>query len=190
MRFAGTSRSLQSGAFQRTDQPLDVAIQGNGFFAVETNTGTRAYTRAGSFLTDANGFLRTTAGAYVLSGNARVQTPANSANLRIENDGRILSSDSNGETTDLGTVQVDSFANPQGLESIGENAYRPTSSSGNPTPVNLGVGNGLASGFLETDNVDLVAETVGSMLALRAFEANAKTIQTTDEMLKTLVNSK
>ena len=184
-RGAGAIASLQlstnGGELKQTQQPLDVAIDGRGFFEVTLPDGTPAYTRAGALSLDADGLL---AGAGLpLSG--RIAVPADAGDLRITPDGRVLANLPDREDVELGTIELAGFANPAGLESIGDNLFRATATSGE---MQLGApgaaGNGvLRQGFLESSNVQLVDELVALMIAQRGFEMNSKIVQAADQML-------
>jgi flagellar basal-body rod protein FlgG len=184
-RGAGAIASLQlstnGGELKQTQQPLDVAIDGQGFFEVTLPDGTPAYTRAGALSLDADGLL---AGAG-LPLSARIAVPADAADLRITPDGRVLANLPDRKDVELGTIELAGFANAAGLESMGDNLYRATGSSGE---MQLGApgenGNGsLRQGFLESSNVQLVDELVSLMVAQRGFEMNSKIVQAADQML-------
>ena len=184
-RGAGAIASLQlstnGGELKQTQQPLDVAIDGSGFFEVTLPDGTPAYTRAGALSLDADGLL---AGAGLpLSG--RIAVPADANDLRITPQGRVLANLPDRQDVELGSIELAAFANPAGLESIGDNLFRATGSSGE---MRLGApgetGNGtLRQGFLESSNVQLVDELVALMVAQRGFEMNSKIVQAADQML-------
>lgn len=184
-RGAGAIASLQlstnGGELKQTQAPLDVAIEGRGFFEVQLPDGTPAYTRAGALSLNSEGML---SGAG-LPLSARITVPADASDLRITADGRVLANFADRPGVELGTIELAAFANPAGLESIGENLYRPTGASGD---MQLGTpgesGNGvLRQGFLESSNVQLVDELVALMLAQRGFEMNSKIVQAADQML-------
>jgi flagellar basal-body rod protein FlgG len=184
-RGAGAIASLQlstnGGELKQTQQPLDVAIDGSGFFEVTLPDGTPAYTRAGALSLNAEGML---AGAG-LPLSAHIAVPADANDLRITSDGRVLANVSDRKDVELGNIELARFANPAGLESIGDNLFRATGSSGE---LQLGVpgetGSGtLRQGYLESSNVQLVDELVSLMVAQRGFEMNSKIVQAADQML-------
>jgi len=184
-RGAGALASLQlstnGGELKQTQQPLDVAIEGGGFFEVLTPDGTPAYTRAGALSLDPDGML--SAGGLPLS--ARVAISPDASNLRITREGRVIANLPDRADVELGSIELAAFANPGGLESIGQNLYRATGASGE---MQLGepaaAGNGaLRQGFLESSNVQLVDELVALMVAQRSFEMNSKVVQAADQML-------
>jgi flagellar basal-body rod protein FlgG len=184
-RGAGAIASLQlsttGGELRQTNAPLDVAIEGAGFLEVTLPDGTPAYTRAGALSLDADGML---SGAG-LPLSARVAVPADASALRITPDGRVLADLADRQEVELGTIELAAFANPAGLESIGNNLYRATSASGDlRTSLPGEGGNGiLRQGYLEGSNVQLVDELVALMLAQRGFEMNSKIVQAADQML-------
>ncbi|HET9207488.1 MAG TPA: flagellar hook-basal body complex protein, partial [Burkholderiaceae bacterium] len=184
-RGAGAVASLQlstsGGELKQTQQTLDVAINGSGFFEVLMPDGTSAFTRAGALSLNADGLL--SGAGLPLSG--RIAVPADASGLRITPGGQVLVNLPDRADVELGSIELASFANPGGLESIGENLYRATASSGElalGTPGEQGLGV-LRQGYLESSNVQLVDELVSLMLAQRGFEMNSKVVQAADQML-------
>jgi flagellar basal-body rod protein FlgG len=180
---ASNAKSFLGGELKQTESPLDVAIQGNGFFEVVLPDGTSAYTRHGSFRVTSDGMLGTEAG-YPLK--QQIHIPAEATNIAIEATGRVMATMSN-ETkpVEIGQIELASFSNPQGLDALGGNLYSSTQISGQARVTKPGEdGNGtLFQGYLESSNVKLAEEMVNLVLAQRAYELNAKIIQTSDEML-------
>lgn len=186
VRVVGTEHIFAQGSVQRTENPLDIAIQGNGFFQVEMPDGTLTYTRDGSFTKDANGQIVTASG-YPLS--PAITIPASAISVTITRDG-IVSYTQQGSTTSTqaGTIQLVTFINNGGLQSSGENLYVETASSGTPsanTPGTNGAGL-LNQGYVETSNVNVAEELVNMIVAQRGYEMNSKAITTSDEMLARL----
>jgi flagellar basal-body rod protein FlgG len=186
VRPVSSERIYTQGNLQQTNNPLDVAIQGNGFFQVLMPDGSTAYTRAGSLQLDAQGQLVTSSGFPV---QPAITIPANTLSITISRDG-IISAQRAGQTasTQLGTLQLVGFVNPAGLQSMGENLYIETASSGTPS-VNAPGTNGMglvAQGYVETSNVNVVEELVGMIQTQRAYEINSKAIQASDQMLQKL----
>jgi flagellar basal-body rod protein FlgG len=186
VRPVASERIYTQGNLQQTNNPLDVAIQGNGFFQVLMPDGSTAYTRAGSLQLDAQGQLVTSSGFPV---QPAITIPANTLSITISRDG-IISAQRAGTTgaTQLGTLQLVGFVNPAGLQSMGENLYVETASSGTPS-VNAPGTNGMglvAQGYVETSNVNVVEELVGMIQTQRAYEINSKAIQASDQMLQKL----
>lgn len=181
-RTVATDRSFRQGNVEETDDPLSVAIQGQGFFAVETGAGT-AYTRDGSFRVDGQGRLCTASGYTVPGDGGAIEIPAGAADIEIAENGTI-SAEVDGQRQDIGVLNLVMFANPAGLESTGGNLFRQTHLSGeaNETlPGQDGAGL-LRGGYLETSNVEIVTEMVNLIIAQRAFELNAKAVETADQM--------
>jgi flagellar basal-body rod protein FlgG len=186
VRPVSSERIYTQGNLQQTNNPLDVAIQGNGFFQVLMPDGSTAYTRAGSLQLDAQGQLVTSSGFPV---QPAITIPGNTLSITISRDG-IISAQRAGQTasTQLGTLQLVGFVNPAGLQSMGENLYIETASSGTPS-VNAPGTNGMglvAQGYVETSNVNVVEELVGMIQTQRAYEINSKAIQASDQMLQKL----
>ncbi|MEB0058546.1 MULTISPECIES: flagellar basal-body rod protein FlgG [unclassified Variovorax] len=186
VRTVATSRSFTQGSMQQTNNQLDLAIKGNGFFQVTQPDGTIGYTRDGSFQVDAQGRLVTAAGLPVANG---ITVPAGATNVSIATDGAVsatLTGQAAPQT--IGTLAIANFVNPAGLEPRGENLYAETAASGQPQGGTAGT-NGLGTvmqGFLETSNVNVVQELVSMIQTQRAYEMNSKAIQTSDQMLQKL----
>jgi flagellar basal-body rod protein FlgG len=181
-----TERVFTQGNLQQTGNSKDVAIQGNGFFQVLMPDGTTSYTRDGSFQSDANGQMVTASGYAV---QPAITIPADTQSLTIARDGTV-SVQQAGSTTPvtIGTLQLATFINPAGLQSLGENLYGETAASGTPSsnaPGSNGAGV-LNQGYVETSNVNVVEELVNMIQTQRAYEINSKAIQTSDEMLQRL----
>ena len=182
-RLVSTAKQFTQGVLEQTGGRYDLAIMGEGFFEILLPDGSKAYTRDGNFHLDENQQL-VTADGYVLQ-------PAVSLSggpwlsVTISPDGEIEAFD--GVTsTSMGQITLTTFLNPTGLESIGKNLFRETTSSGPPTssqtPGENGVGT-LQQAFLERSNVDVVEELVSLIIAQRAYEINSRAIRTGDEML-------
>jgi flagellar basal-body rod protein FlgG len=189
-QFASTSTDFSSGALQSTNNPLNLAITGEGFFKVELPNGTNAYTRDGTFQTNSTGEL-VTANGYLVVPNITI--PAGSTQITISANG-IVSCQVPGQNQPqtLGTMKVTLFANPAGLTRVGQNLYTPGGASGDPVDVDPGDnGSGqIQSGFLEGSNVQIVTEMVSMITAQRAYEINSKAVQTADDMLSVLNSMK
>ncbi len=186
VRTVATSRSFTQGSMQQTNNQLDLAIKGNGFFQVTQPDGTIGYTRDGSFQVDAQGRLVTSSGLPVANG---ITVPTGATNVSIATDGTVsatLSGQAAPQT--IGTLALANFVNPAGLEPKGDNLYAETAASGQPNGGTAGT-NGLGTvmqGFLETSNVNVVQELVSMIQTQRAYEMNSKAIQTSDQMLQKL----
>ena len=186
VRTVATSRNFSQGALTQTGNQLDVAINGNGFFQVQMTDGTTAYTRDGSFQTDAQGQLVTSSG-YLLSPGITV--PPTAQTVTIGKDG-IVTAQLAGNATpqQLGQLQLAGFINPAGLDPRGGNLFAETAASGTPQTGNPGA-NGLGvlnQGATESSNVNVVEELVAMIQTQRAYEINSKAIQTSDQMLSRL----
>ena len=186
VRTVATSRSFTQGSMQQSNNQLDLAIKGNGFFQVTMPDGTTGYTRDGSFQVDAQGRLVTASGLPVASG---ITVPPNATNISVSSSGAVSATVAGSPAPQpIGTLALASFVNPAGLEPRGENLYAETAASGQPNGGTAG-SNGLGSvlqGFLETSNVNVVQELVSMIQTQRAYEMNSKAIQTSDQMLQKL----
>lgn len=179
---------FSQGEFQNTGNPLDVAIEGNGFFKVDFN-GADAYTRAGAFKLNKDGKL-VNANGYALQPEFTV--PTETVNVTITERGHVAALDKNGNELAAVDVSIYNFINPAGLNAAGRNIYLETQGSGPPvqgTPGDTNYGT-LSQGFLEGSNVQLVDEMVGLIIGQRAYEVNSKSVSTADSMLQTAINVK
>jgi flagellar basal-body rod protein FlgG len=186
VRPVTTERIFTQGNLQQTGNSKDVAIQGQGFFQVLRPDGSTAYTRDGSFQTDFEGQLVTSSGYYV---QPAIAIPPNSQSITIGRDGTVsVTTPESTVPVQVGTLQVATFINPAGLQSVGENLYIETASSGTPNVTNPGAdGAGvLNQGYVETSNVNVVEELVNMIQTQRAYEINSKSVQTSDQMLQRL----
>lgn len=171
------------GDFQHTQNPLDIAIQGDGFFQVTMPDGSTSYTRAGSLKTDLNGNLVTVDGYPILPA---MTIPSDAQSISITPQG-VLSVIRAGNSTpvQIGTIDLARFPNPAGLNSLGQNLFSATLGSGaalTGAPGLTGFGT-LLQGSLENSNVNIAEEMVNMIVAQRAYEVNSKAIQTSDDML-------
>ena len=186
VRVVATERMHSQGNMTKTDNPKDVAINGSGFFQVTMPDGTMAYTRDGSFQTNSDGQLVTASGYTI---EPAITIPQNATSLTIGRDGIVSVTQAGSQATvQIGQLQIATFLNPTGLQSMGENLYTETDSSGAPNVVNPGVdGAGiLTQGYTEASNVNVVEELVNMIATQRAYEINSKAIQTSDQMLARL----
>lgn len=188
VRPASTQRIFSQGDFQQTENPLDLVIEGDGFFQVLRGDGTTAYTRAGSFRKDANGRMVNPDG-YPLQ--PEITIPPTAVNISIGTDGVVsVTLAGNNTPQQVGTIELARFSNPAGLNAIGRNLFLPTAASGNATtgaPGSLAVGT-LSQGFIEMSNVKVVEEMVNLIIGQRAYEAGSRAVQTADEMLQSANN--
>ena len=184
VRPVATERIHTQGNMQQTGNGLDVAINGNGFFQILMPDGTTAYTRDGSFQTDNQGQLVTSSGFAV---QPAITIPPNTTHVTIARDGTVSATVA-GVDTNIGNLQLATFINPSGLQSMGENLYIETAASGTPSTTVPGTnGAGLLNqSYVETSNVNVVEELVNMIQTQRAYEINSKAITTSDQMLQKL----
>ncbi|MEP7052765.1 MAG: flagellar basal-body rod protein FlgG, partial [Pseudomonadota bacterium] len=184
VRVVSTSRQFEEGSLSQTNGQLDVAIEGNGFLAVQQNDGTLAYTRNGELKSDGTGRIVNSDGLPL---DPPLTIPAGATGITIASNGQV-SVQMPGETnpTEIGTLTVNTFINNDGLRATGHNLFMPTLASGEAQPGEPGTeGRGtLMQGSLEQSNVDIVEEMVGMIGAQRSYEINSKVISTADDMLR------
>ncbi|MBI5521254.1 MAG: flagellar basal-body rod protein FlgG [Desulfarculus sp.] len=179
---------FSQGDYQNTENQLDMAIEGKGFFKV-LKVDEEVYTRAGAFKLDQNGVIVNSDG-YPLQPQFTV--PDGTTSLTIDPGGQITALGATGNVLSQAQLTLYKFPNPAGLFAIGKNLFRPTPASGAATEGNPGVGEfgTVAQGFLEMSNVSVVDEMVNMIVAQRAYEANSKSVQTADQMLQMANNVK
>lgn len=184
VRTVATEKIHTMGNIVQTNNSLDVAIQGRGFLQVLMPDGNLAYSRDGAMHMDETGQLVTSSG-YVIQ--PAITIPNNATSVTIGSDGVVSAmTPGSASPTQIGSIQLADFINPAGLQSIGQNLYQETASSGSPSTGTPGL-NGLgtvAQGALETSNVNVVEELVNMIETQRSYEMNSKAIQTTDRMLQ------
>jgi flagellar basal-body rod protein FlgG len=186
VKTAAISRDDQQGALAKTDNRLDVALQGPGFFNVQLPNGDTAYTRAGSFQLAADGTI-VTADGYPLQ--PAIVIPANAKDVVISTAGEVFAYfDGQVQPQNLGQLEMSTFINDNGLEAEGNNLFKETTASGAPTVGVAGqTGFGtILQGYLEGSNVNVVSEITNLIQAQRAYEMNSKSIETADQMLQTI----
>ncbi|SDH39545.1 flagellar basal-body rod protein FlgG [Pseudomonas panipatensis] len=183
VRIVGTQKNFTAGSLQTTDNPLDMAVNGRGFFQVLTPDGTVAYTRDGSFHLNSDGQIVTS------NGNAlepAIVVPAQTQTFTVGQDGTVSVTVAGSSTPQIiGNIQTADFINPAGLQAIGNNLFLETGSSGSPQAGTPGL-NGLGTvqqNTLENSNVSVVEEMVNMITTQRAYEMNSKVISTADQML-------
>jgi flagellar basal-body rod protein FlgG len=187
-RAVSTYRLFIKGDLQHTGNPLDVAVEGDGFFQVLQASGEIAYTQAGSLKKDSQGKLVTSEGFPL---QPEITIPQDAISLTIGVDGTVSVGQPGTLTAQqIGTIEMARFVNPAGLESLGRNLFRPTQASGDPilgTAGREGFGT-LLQGFVEMSNVNVVEEMVNLIVGQRAYEINSRAIRTADEMMQTANN--
>jgi flagellar basal-body rod protein FlgG len=185
-RLTAVQKLFTQGSLRTTNNPLDLAIQGSGFFQVLLPNGLTAYTRAGNFTANENGQLVTPDG-YLLQ--PQITIPAEAESVTIEADGTV-SALQQGQTTTLGNIQIATFINPAGLQSRGSNLFVETTASGAPNVGSPGTNQfgTILQNYQESSNVNMVEEMVDMIIAQRAYEASSKAINVSDQMLTTAAN--
>ncbi|GAL14331.1 flagellar basal-body rod protein FlgG [Vibrio astriarenae] len=184
VRVVGTQKVFTEGMYQTTNQSLDVAIDGQGFFELETADGELAYTRNGQFHLNSEGMVVTAQGLPLAQ---NIQVPDDAETITIGNDGTVTAKVANNDIpVDIGQITLANFINPAGLEALGGNMYRQTASSGEPIDGIAGEGafGQLKQGVLEGSNVQVVEEMVDMITTQRGYEMNAKALSSSDEMLQ------
>lgn len=184
----GNTEIVQTqGDLSATGNPLDFAIQGPGFFQILLPNGQTGYTRAGSFQTDSQGALVTANGNPLQPG---ITIPPDATNVTVGSDGTVsVTQPGQTQATQVGVIQLAMFANPGGLNSVGNNIYLATTASGDPVIGSPGGSDGLGTvqqGMLEQANVNVVDEFVQMILAQRSYESNSRVVKASDEMLQQL----
>ena len=177
------------GNFSLTNNPLDLVIQGKGFFQIRTPTGEIAYARSGQFHLDRDGNMVTADGDPL---EPQITIPPEAQSINIASDGTVsytLAGQTNAQTA--GQIQLANFTNPAGLNSVCRNLYLPTDASGEPTIGNPGGQEGLGSllqGYIEESNVNVVEEFINLIVSQRTYEANSKVVKAADEMYQQVNN--
>ena len=186
VRPIAVERIHTQGNLQLTGNQLDVAIQGAGFFQILMPDGTTAYTRDGSFQMDSQGQLVNASGFAV---QPAITIPSTATGITIGRDGIVTVTQAGvAAPVQIGQLQLTTFINPSGLQSMGENLYQETASSGTPSTNVPGTNasGSLTQSYVETSNVNVVEELVNMIQTQRAYEINSKAIQTSDQMLQKL----
>jgi flagellar basal-body rod protein FlgG len=188
-RPASNEIIFSQGNFQQTGNPLDLVIQGKGFFQVLLPTGQIAYTRDGGFQLDRNGNLVTSSGNLV---QPQITVPSQAQSITIAGDGTVTYTQPGQSASQVaGQLQLALFPNPAGLNSIGQNLLEPTDASGDPTVANPGGQEGLGTlmqGYVEGSNVSVVEEFINLIVSQRAYEANSKVVKAADQMYQQVNN--
>lgn len=197
VKLAGTALNFTEGSDQATGVPSNLKINGDGFFTVQQQNGSQAYTRAGSFTLDNQGHLALPDGSMLQDPTGAPLTltgvvDGTYISYSIDPNGNINGVDPAGNTTTIGQVGMATFANPGGLVKVGDTEFQASASSG---PAQVGTANtggrgSLTSGYVEMSNVNLAQELTNLIISQRGFQANSKVVTTSDEVLQTLVNLK
>jgi flagellar basal-body rod protein FlgG len=184
VRNAGVTRVTTQGSLTETDNKLDLAIDGAGYFGVKLPNGDTAYTRDGSFQLSADGQIVTSDG-YPVEPGITVGTHVN--DVTINQSGSVVVTGTDGKQQTVGKIQLYAFANDAGLQAQGGNLFSSTDASGDPVqglPADPGFGN-IRQGYVETSNVNVVQEITALIQAQRAYELNSKVVQAADQMMQT-----
>lgn len=188
-RAATNEISFQQGDFTTTGNPLDLVIQGNGFFQIRRPSGDVAYTRAGNFNLDKDGNIVTSDGDQL---DPQITLPSAAQAVTVAADGTVTYQLPNQTTTQTaGQITLATFQNPGGLKSLGKNLFQPTAASGDPVVGIAGGQEGLGTllqGFTEGSNVSVVNEFINMITSQRAYEANSKVVKAADEMYQMVNN--
>ena len=189
VKVGSSEKIFTQGSLQQSNNPLDVAIEGDGFFQITKPDGTTAYTRDGSFKIDNNGTLVSADGNFL---QPQITIPQNALQVNVGSDGTVSALvPGSPQPQTLGQIQLARFVNPAGLSPIGGgNLYTQTAASGAPIVSQPGLNGAgaLQGGYLEQSNVQVVQEIVNMIIAQRAYEADSKAIGASDQMLNTAVN--
>jgi flagellar basal-body rod protein FlgG len=190
-RVSSTQSDFKQGSFQTTNNPLDFAIEGDGFFQVQNPNGGFYYTRSGNFNLNSEGqlVLGSASKGYLLE--PTITVPPEATGVVVTSDGQIQYSTQTSTTLQsLGQLQMAKFVNPDGLMKIGENLYQKTDASGDEqtgTPGQEGFGN-IRQGFLEASNVEPVTELIDLITTQRSFELNSQVVQAGDQVMQLVAN--
>lgn len=189
VKVGSTMRSFSQGSLLTTNNPLDIAINGSGFFQIQKNDGSIQYTRSGNFTVDSQRRIVNQEGYPV---EPTITIPENAIEVQIKEDGRVFAAIGRLDNIqEIGQMQLALFPNEGGLQAVGGNLFSATPASGNAqivTPGELEGAGALKQGVLEGSNVQAVEEMIGLITTQRAYEMNSKVIQSADQMLQKLTN--
>jgi flagellar basal-body rod protein FlgG len=182
-RTASNEIIFSQGAFTQTENPLDLVIEGRGFFQVRQPSGELAYTRAGGFHLDRNGNVVTSDGDPL---EPAITIPPDAVSITVASDGTVSYTQQGQTATQVaGQIQLANFQNPAGLNGLGHSLYQQTEASGDPIVANPGGQEGLGTllqGYTEQSNVNVVEEFINLIVSQRAYESNSKVVKAADEM--------
>ncbi|HBX23683.1 MAG TPA: flagellar basal-body rod protein FlgG [Desulfotomaculum sp.] len=179
-KVSAATRLFEQGLLVSTGRDLDLAIEGNGFFRLSREDGSVFYTRDGSFHTDANGRIVNSQGYLLLD----AELPENFSDLSVDDQGNVACLDDTGTVIEIGQIEITVFSNPAGLKEAGENLFLATEFSGEPVTTTSGEENAgiVRQSYLENSNIDLTLEIQFMIEAQRAFELNARSVTTADQL--------
>lgn len=186
VRVASVYKIHEQGPLQITENPLDLAITGDGFFQIQMPDGDTAYTRSGSFQINENGEIVTTEGFLL---EPSIVVPQDAVDVQVNQNGEVLAKiDGQVNLVNLGQIELATFINPAGLDAKGDNLFEETEASGTPTTGNPGEDNfgDIRGGTIESSNVNVVEEITDLITAQRAYEMNSTVIRTSDEMMQSV----
>lgn len=188
VKVSGVHTDFAMGSLKQTNNPLDIAIKGNGFIEVELNNGELAYTKAGRLRIDENGFLTNSEGLR-LSSNVQISPDAQNVTIK-ENGNVFVTLPNSSQLVEVGNIELVTFANTSGLAKLGNNLYSATMESGQAVYQGQEelAGGEILQGYTEMSNVTLNEEMVNLMLAQRGYQLNARIIQVTDQVMETINN--
>lgn len=188
VRPSAILKNFAQGSMQPTGNPLDFAIDGEGFFTVRDQNDNLYYTRDGSFKLSIDGeeaFMVTSEGYVLQIEGGDAELGGEISEITVDGNGMLTIRRNDGTLDEIGTVDLVRFVNPSGLESVGSNLFRITTASGEPIEAEEpGINGSIIQSYLETSNVQVVEEMVKLITAQRAYEINSKSVQTADEMLQ------
>ncbi len=184
-RLASTQRDFRPGTLNRTENPLDLAIAGAGFFHLKRADGSDVYTRDGAFSVDGQGRVVSRDGMLLQGDTGPISIPVNAPGLMIKSDGSVLYQDAANKDVLAGRIALTTFTNPAGLAALGDNLYAATAAAGAATVGTAGSAERgrIEQGALEASNVQVVQEMIGLIVAQRTYELNSKAVQSSDDML-------
>jgi flagellar basal-body rod protein FlgG len=189
VRVAGTQKMFNVGGLQTTEAPLDMAIDGRGFFQISMPDGSIAYTRDGQFQLDQDGQIVNSQGHPL---DPAISIPQDAASVTIGSDGTVtVMTRGSAAATQVGSIELANFVNPAGLQAAGSNLFYETPASGSAqtgTPGSNGLGE-IMQGALENSNVSVVEELVNMVSVQRAYEMNSRVVSTSDQMLQYLTQN-
>jgi flagellar basal-body rod protein FlgG len=191
VRVGSTQTNYEQGAFETTNKPLDLAIEGDGFFQIVDPNGDFLYTRSGNFGINANGQLVLGSAVNGYLEASGITIPPEATGIVISTDGQVQIQTQNSPTLqNIGQIQLAKFINPDGLQKLGDNLYRETDASntvqlGNPGQQGWGT---IRQGFLEASNVEPVNELIDLIQTQRAFELNSQVVQAGDQIMQIVAN--
>jgi flagellar basal-body rod protein FlgG len=189
VKVAASHKIFDQGPARMTGRPLDLMVEGSGFFPVQMPNGEVGYSRVGNFHLDGNGVIKMSSGATLIP---QITVPPNAISVQFSPNGEVKATLPDMQEQQLGQIQLITFNNPEGLSSVGGNLYKPSNSSGAPlqgVPGNDGLGV-IAQGALEGSNVNVAQSMIDMISTQRSYELGTRALSTADKMLEATVNLK